>query len=327
MKVKGMWVQCGLVMAVALGVGTVVLPSRPAHAAAPLVRTSSPAYYRFMLGKFEVTALSDGTTPMPVEQLLTNTTPAKVKETLAANHIDPPYEMNFNAYLINTGDKLVLVDTGAGALFGANLGKLVNALRAAGYKPEQVDEIYITHMHPDHVGGLVSNGQAVFPNAVVRADKREGEYWLSQANLAKADKDTKAFFENAQAALKPYMDRGNYRPFDGATQLVPGIRAEPLLGHTAGHTGYVVESDGQKMLVWGDVIHVGAVQFAHPDVTIHFDSDSAAAEQSRLQLLADASSHGYLIAGAHLSFPGLGHIQASGHGSYAWVPVSYRTIH
>lgn len=327
MKFEGVWMRCGLVMAVALGVGMTVTPLRPVHAAAQQVNTSAPAYYRFMLGKFEVTALSDGTTPLPVEQLLTNTTPDAVRKMLAASHIRMPYEMNFNAYLINTGDKLVLIDTGAGALFGPNLGKMIDALRASGYKPEQVDEIYITHMHPDHVGGLVKDGRAVFPNAIVRADEAEGGFWLSQANLAKADKDSKGFFQGAQAALKPYVASGKYKPFEGSVELVPGIRSQPLLGHTPGHTAYVVESEGQKMLVWGDVIHVGAVQFPHPEVTIHFDSDSNAAEKSRLQILKDASSRGYLIAGAHLSFPGVGYIQPDGHGAYAWIPVNYSALH
>jgi glyoxylase-like metal-dependent hydrolase (beta-lactamase superfamily II) len=259
--------------------------------------------------------------------LLTQTTPEQVKKALAANYISMPYEMNFNAFLINTGDKLVLIDTGAGALFGPNLGKMVDALKASGYTPEQVDEIYITHMHPDHIGGLAANGKAVFPNAIVRADKREGDFWLSQANLDKAGKDDKGFFQGAQAALKPYVDSGRYKPFDGAAELSPGIKAMPLPGHTPGHAGYMIESEGQKLLAWGDVIHVGAVQFAQPTVTIHFDGDSKSAEAARLKLLADAAKQGYWIAGAHLSFPGVGHVRATGNNSYSWIPASYVAIH
>jgi glyoxylase-like metal-dependent hydrolase (beta-lactamase superfamily II) len=327
MKSPGVLMRAGLVMAVILGLGAVVAPVQQAQAAAAQVRKSGAAYYRFMLGKFEITALSDGTTPLPVDQLLTQTTPEQVKKALAANYISQPYEMNFNAFLINTGDKLVLIDTGAGALFGPNLGKMIDALKASGYTPDQVDEIYITHMHPDHVGGLVADGKAVFPNAIVRADKREGDFWLSQANLDKAGKDEKGFFQGAQTALKPYVDSGRYKPFDGAAELVPGIKSMPLPGHTPGHAGYLVESEGQKLLAWGDVIHVGAVQFAQPTVTIHFDADSKPAEAVRLKLLADAAKQGYWIAGAHLSFPGVGHVRNVGPNSYAWIPVSYSTIH
>jgi glyoxylase-like metal-dependent hydrolase (beta-lactamase superfamily II) len=327
MKSSGVLMRAGLAMAVILGLGAVAAPVQQVHAAAAQIKKSGAAYYRFMLGKFEVTALSDGTTALPVDQLLTQTTPEQVKKTLAANYISMPYEMNFNAFLINTGDKLVLIDTGAGALFGPNLGKMVDALKASGYTPEQVDEIYITHMHPDHIGGLVANGKAVFPNAVVRADKREGDFWLSQANLDKAGKDDKGFFQGAQAALKPYVDSGRYKPFDGAAELLPGIKPVPLPGHTPGHAGYMIESEGQKLLAWGDVIHVGAVQFAQPTVTIHFDADSKSAEAARLKLLADAAKQGYWIAGAHLSFPGVGHIRATGNNSYSWIPASYVAIH
>jgi glyoxylase-like metal-dependent hydrolase (beta-lactamase superfamily II) len=319
--------RASLAIAVILGLGSAVAPLQQVHAEAAQVKKSGASYYRFMLGKFEVTALSDGTTPLPIDELLTKTTPDQVKKALATNYITPPYEMNFNAYLVNTGDKLVLIDAGAGALFGPNLGKMVDALKASGYTPEQVDEIYITHMHSDHVGGLVADGKAVFPHAVVRADKREGDFWLSQANLDKAGKDEKGSFQNAQAALKPYVSADRYKPFDGATPLVPGIRSMPLPGHTLGHAGYVVESEGQKLLVWGDVIHVGAVQFAEPSVTIHFDADSKLAEATRLKLLADAARQGYWIAGAHLSFPGVGHVHAAGNSRYTWVPVSYTTVH
>ncbi|WP_426269389.1 MBL fold metallo-hydrolase [Dyella kyungheensis] len=327
MKSSGVLMRAGLAMAVILGLAAVAAPVQQAHASAPQIKKSGAAYYRFMLGKFEVTALSDGTTALPVDQLLTQTTPEQVKKALAANYISMPYEMNFNAFVINTGDKLVLIDTGAGALFGPNLGKMIDALKASGYTPEQVDEIYITHMHPDHIGGLVANGKAVFPNAIVRADQREGDFWLSQANLDKAGKDEKGFFQGAQAALKPYVDSGRYKPFDGTAELVPGIKPVLLPGHTPGHAGYMIESEGQKLLAWGDVIHVGAVQFAHPTITIHFDADSKSAEAARLALLADAAKQGYWIAGAHLSFPGVGHVSASGKNSYTWIPASYTAIH
>jgi len=327
MKSSGVLMRAGLAMAVILGLGAVAAPVQQARASAPQIKKSGAAYYRFMLGKFEVTALSDGTTALPVDQLLMQTTPERVKKALAANYISMPYEMNFNAFVINTGDKLVLIDTGAGALFGPNLGKMIDALKASGYTPEQVDEIYITHMHPDHIGGLVANGKAVFPNAIVRADQREGDFWLSQANLDKAGKDEKGFFQGAQAALKPYVDSGRYKPFDGTAELVPGIKPVLLPGHTPGHAGYMIESEGQKLLAWGDVIHVGAVQFAHPTITIHFDADSKSAEAARLALLADAAKQGYWIAGAHLSFPGVGHVSASGKNSYTWIPASYTAIH
>ena len=145
-------------------------PVSMAVAAAPQLKTSAPGYYRMMLGDFEVTALSDGTVDLHMEQLLTNITAAKIRSALAKAYLKDPVEASVNAYLINTGSKLVLIDAGSGTLFGPTVGKLMTSLKASGYQPEQVDEIYITHMHADHVGGLIVGSQIAFPNAIVRAD-------------------------------------------------------------------------------------------------------------------------------------------------------------
>jgi glyoxylase-like metal-dependent hydrolase (beta-lactamase superfamily II) len=293
-----------------------------AHAAAPMVKTSAPGYYRMMLGEFEITALSDGTVELPVDKLLTNITPAKVNQALAKNYLKSPVETSVNGYLINTGSKLVLVDAGAAGLFGPTLGKLLDNLKAAGYQPEQVDEIYITHMHPDHVGGLMAGDKMVFPNAVVRADKHDADFWLSQANLDKAPAESKGFFQGAMASLNPYIKADRFKPFEGNTDLVPGIKAIASHGHTAGHAVFAVESKGQKMMLWGDLMHVAAVQFDNPAVTIQFDSDSKAAAAQRKKAYAEAAKQGYLVAGSHLSFPGIGRVRANGKG-YIWVPVNY----
>jgi glyoxylase-like metal-dependent hydrolase (beta-lactamase superfamily II) len=296
-----------------------------AHAGAPMAKTNAPGFYRMMLGDFEVTALSDGTAALPVDKLLTHTTPAAVNKALSRAYLKTPVETSVNGYLVNTGSKLVLIDAGAGNLFGPTLGNLVANLKASGYQPEQVDEIYITHMHADHVGGLAANGNMVFPNAVVRADKHDADFWLSPANLEKASKDDKGFFEGAQASLNPYVKAGKFKAFDGDTELVPGIRAVATRGHTPGHSVYVVESKGQKLVLWGDLMHVAAVQFANPSVTIQFDTDSKAAAAQRKKAYADAAKGGYWVAGAHLAFPGIGHLRKEGAG-YAWIPANYSVV-
>ncbi|MBC7413911.1 MAG: MBL fold metallo-hydrolase [Herminiimonas sp.] len=308
--------------AVALLASTTVLMAPAAIAAAPMVKTQAPGYYRMMLGDFEITALSDGTVALPVNKLLTNTTSVKVDQALAKVALSSPLDTSVNAYLINTGDKLVLVDTGAAGLFGPTLGKLAANLKAAGYQPEQVDEIYITHMHPDHVGGLMAGDKPAFPNAVVRAEKHDADFWLSQANLDKAPTDGKGFFQGAMASLNPYVKAGKFKSFDGSIELVPGVRSVFAPGHTAGHSTYVVESKGQKLVLWGDLIHVAAVQFDHPEVTIQFDSDARNAARQRQQAYADAAKAGYLVAASHLPFPGVGHIRRDGK-AYAWAPVNY----
>lgn len=317
--------RTALLCALVAGAGLGLAPIEAAHAAAPMVKTSAPGFYRVMLGDFEITALSDGTVDLPVDQLLMNTTPKAVNKALAASFEKAPLETSVNAYLVNTGSKLILIDTGAGTLFGPTLGKLIDSLKASGYQPEQVDEIIITHMHPDHVGGLMKDGKIAFPNAVVRADKRDADYWLAQANLDKAADADKGMFQGAMASLNPYVAAHQFKPFEGNTEIVPGIRAVSTVGHTPGHTSFAVESKGQKLMIWGDLVHVQAVQFDQPSVAIHFDSDPAKAEAERKAEFAKAAKQGYLVGAAHLAFPGLGHVRAKGH-AYEWVPVNYTNI-
>ncbi len=293
-----------------------------AHAAAPMAKTASPGFFRMMLGDFEVTALSDGTVDLPFDKLLTNTTPAKVNKALARSFLKTPVESSFNAFLVNTGSKLVLIDTGAAKLFGPTLGNLLAHLKASGYQPEQIDEIYITHLHVDHVGGLMDGEKMAFPNATVRADRKEADFWLSQVNLDKAPADAKGFFQGAMASLNPYVKAGKFSAFDGNTELVPGIKAVATRGHTPGHSNYVVESKGQKLVLWGDLIHAAHVQFSEPSVTIQFDTDSKAAAAQRKRAFAEAAKGGYWVAAAHIAFPGIGHVRTSGK-VYEWVPANY----
>ena len=294
-------------------------------AGAPLVKTQAPGYYRMMLGDFEVTALSDGTVGLEVSKLLTRITPAQLKKSLAMSNLKDPVETSVNGYLINTGSKLVLIDTGAGNLFGPTLGNILNSLKAAGYQPDQVDEIYITHMHPDHVGGLMAGDKVAFPNAVVRVDKNDADFWLSKANMDAAPAEAKGFFQGAMASVNPYVTAGKFKPFDGDTELVPGVKAMASHGHTKGHTTYVVESKGQKLVLWGDLMHVAAVQFPDPSVTIQFDTDSKAAAVQRKKAYVDAAKNGYWVASAHLSFPGIGHLHPEGKG-YEFVPANYSSM-
>lgn len=307
--------------ALAAAIATIALTAAPVFAAAPMAKTPAPGFFRLMLGDIEITALSDGTVDLPVTQLL-QTKPAKVDAALAKSFLKNPLETSVNAYVINTGSKLVMIDAGAGSLFGPTLGKLQANLKAAGYQPEQVDEIYITHMHGDHIGGVTADTATAFPNAVVRLDKKDADYWMSQANLDAAPADKKGFFQGAMAMMKPYIAANRFKPFSGSTELVPGVKASSSYGHTPGHTTYVVESKGQKLVLIGDLIHVGAVQFDDPTITITFDTDNKAAKAQRLAAFAAAAKEGTLVGASHLQFPGLGHLRAEGK-AYRWVPVNY----
>ncbi|WP_286167664.1 MBL fold metallo-hydrolase [Ochrobactrum sp. 3-3] len=293
-----------------------------ASAAAPMQRTQAPGYYRIMVGSIEVTALSDGTLDLPADKLLSGK-PEETRAALAEGRLGSPVETSFNSYLVNTGERLVLIDAGGGALFGSRLGQLVENLKAAGYGPEQIDDILLTHIHPDHVGGLVKNGAVVFPNATVHADRHDAEFWLSEANKD-AHGDPEGFFEGALVSLQPYIKSNRFNTFTGDSQLVPGISATTAYGHTPGSVVYAVENGDDRLLIIGDLIHVGAVQFADPDVTISFDSDRAEAAKVRRSLFDEAAKSGVLLGGAHLAFPGFGHVRANKDG-FDWIPVNYST--
>ena len=295
-----------------------------ARANAPMVKTQAPGFFRFMLGSFEVTVISDGTVMLPMSKLLAGK-PEKTAAKFKKAFLGDPVETSDNAYLVNTGTKLVLIDTGAGGLFGPTLGSLNANLKAAGYTPEQVDEIYITHAHPDHIGGLTVNGALAFPNATLRLDQADLDFWLDDAKLKAAPEDSKGFFQGAQAMLKPWVDAKRVSTFTGATELVPGVKAQPSHGHTAGHTTYVVESDGQKLVLWGDLMHAAAIQFPDPSVTIAFDTDRKAAAAQRKKAYADAAKNGYLVGVTHVSFPGVGHVRTEGKG-YEWMPINYTSL-
>jgi glyoxylase-like metal-dependent hydrolase (beta-lactamase superfamily II) len=224
---------------------------------------------------------------------------------------------------VNTGTKLILVDAGAGSLLGPSTGYLLNNLRASGYLPDQVDEIYLTHLHADHIGGLMAEGRRAFPNAIVRVDKREVEVWLSEANMRAAPEEAKRFFQAAAVSITPYQRSGKLIVFEGNTELIPGVRGQTAYGHTPGHTMYMVESKGEKLLLWGDVVHVAAVQFEDPSVTIRYDVDPSEAKHVHELAFAEAAGEGYMIGGAHISFPGLGHVRRDGERIYTYVPLNY----
>jgi glyoxylase-like metal-dependent hydrolase (beta-lactamase superfamily II) len=309
--------------ALVLSIASVGLTPVSAHAEAAQLRTQAPGYYRVLLGEFEITALSDGTVKLPMTKLL-HGKPEKISAQLKKNFLDDVVDTSVNAYLINTGSKLVLVDTGAAGLFGPTLGNVMANLRAAGYKPEQVDHVLITHMHPDHVGGLMADGKMAFPNATLHIDKNDVDFWLSKAKMDAAPADNKGFFQGAMASVNPYVEAGKLIAFQGNTELLPGIKAQASYGHTPGHTVYLIESKGQKLMLWGDLMHAAAVQFNDPGVTIAFDTDKKAARTQREKAYVDAVSQGYLVGATHLSFPGMGRLsKAPGGKSYQWIPVNY----
>lgn len=299
--------------------------SANSFAAAPMAKTQAPGFYRFMLGDFEVTVLSDGTVALPMNTLMLNIKKEKVESELKKAYLDSPTETSVNTFLINTGSKLVLIDTGAAALFGPTLGKLVTNLKASGYKPEQIDEVYVTHLHNDHIGGLLAEGKIAFPNAIVRADQHDLDFWLSQANMDKAPEGMKPFFQGPMSVFAELTKAGKVKGFEADAQLVDGIKAVNTHGHTAGHTVYAVESKGKKLIIVGDLIHLGAVQFANPEVTIQYDSNTKEAAAQRKRIFTEAAKEGSIVGAAHISYPGVGHLRQDGK-KFIWLPLNYSQL-
>lgn len=296
------------------------------QAAAPAQKTQVPGYYRHPVGEFEVTALYDGQIELDTK-ILKNASPTQIQRELARLFRSNPTPTAVNSYLVNTGSQLVLVDTGAAQLFGPTLGNVLANLKASGYSPEQVDVVLLTHLHADHVGGVLGpDGQPAFPNATVYVAKAEADFWLSKEVMAKAPKEAQGFFTMAQNSVTPVAAAGKFKTFDGELDVVPGIKAVATAGHTAGHTSYLLSSKGQQLLILGDIVHNFAVQFARPEVAIEFDSDPKAAVLTRKRLFAQAAKDKLQISAAHLPFPGIGNVRADGQGRYTYVPIDYAPI-
>lgn len=302
------------------------LLTAPAYAEAPMVKTQVPGYYRIMVGSIEVTALLDGVMQLD-KNLLQHAEEKELNRALDRMFVgNPKMTTAVNAYLINTGKNLVLVDAGAAGLFGPTLGNLVQNLKAAGYSPEQVDHIVITHLHADHVGGINDQaGKPLFPNASVSVSQAENDFWLSKDIAAKAPPAMQGFFQMAQASAAPYQASGQWKPIPGAGtgEIVPGITAVNASGHTPGHRIYIVESQGQKLVITGDMLHAHAIQFSNPGVAIQFDADQKKAIAMRRDILKRVADEKSFMSGAHLPFPGIGHVIPEGKGSYRWVPVEF----
>jgi glyoxylase-like metal-dependent hydrolase (beta-lactamase superfamily II) len=294
-----------------------------AIAEVPQNKTQVPGYYRLALGNFEVTALYDG--PIDLDQkLLKSIATRDIQRLLARQFLKgPKVQTAVNAYLINTGSKLILVDAGAAKLFGPELGNIVNNLKAAGYTPEQVDTVLVTHLHGDHVNGLVTpEGQRVFTNAEVWSAKADNDFWLSEEIAAKMPKDFQPFFKMSRDAAAPYLAAGKWKTFDSDRELIPGISSVDTHGHTPGHASYLLQSGDQRLMILGDLVHNHAVQFAHPEVAFEYDNDAKQAVITRKRIWALAAKEKLMVAGMHLPFPGIGHVRKEPKG-YAWVPVEF----
>lgn len=260
------------------------------------------------VGDLTITAVSDGYLAGGLD-LLSNIDPADASRMQENAGIKDYTSIHINCYLVHGGGRTILIDAGAGG-FKQWGGRLETNLALAGIQPSEIGTILLTHAHPDHVGGLMTtSGDAAFPNAELVVHNREIAFWQDDGNLSRAPERARGNFLLARQTFDGYRDR--LRTFD-AGEVLPGVTAMPLPGHTAGHTGYRLESGGRHLLVWGDIVHFPQIQVPRPDVSIAFDQDSHLAATTRSRLLDLVSSERLLIAGMHLGELGFARIKRTG---------------
>jgi glyoxylase-like metal-dependent hydrolase (beta-lactamase superfamily II) len=291
-------------------------------AAAPRQSFQAPGFYRMMVGDLEITALLDGTLPLPLPEMYRSITSENAARILRGAFREIPTDTSVNAFLVNDGSRLVLIDAGTGIYLGGEAGHLLSNLEASGYKASQVDHVILTHVHTDHSGGLVSNGEMVFENAALHVPQRELDFWVGSAPSSRPEGVTKRLFIEAEECLRPYLRQDRVIGFKMDEEVIPGFKSILRAGHTPGHSSIVVTSGGKTMVFWGDITHGDIVQFDQPGVTIEFDVDHRAAVRSRQSAFAEAVAEGYLVAGAHIAFPGIGNVLHEA-GKFRWMPVNY----
>jgi glyoxylase-like metal-dependent hydrolase (beta-lactamase superfamily II) len=286
--------------------------------------TQAPGIYRMKVGNYEVAVLNDGSGALPTK-FFSGDAEGSVK--LLQNAFAPSTEMaptTFNAWLINTGDKLILVDTGYSNAIGPLAGHLPKTLAAAGVNPADVDAVVITHVHPDHcLGLLTTDKQIAFPNATVHINGEEFAWWLEgDMKIPEGKPFFKGLFEGGRAAFKPYIDAKKVQTFKDGAELAPGVVAVTAAGHTVGHTMVRISQGNSQLLLWTDIVHSTALQFPEPERSIAYDLDPPKAIATRKKIFDMATTDRLLIAGTHVGFPGVGHVAKAGSG-YAFVPVSW----
>lgn len=270
----------------------------------PHATTRLPDAQRLSVGGIRITALSDG--PLPLgRDVLTGIDAPEYARLLRRDHHDPDtWRSGLNAFVIETAGRTVLVDAGVAGRMGDRTGRVPDNLAAAGFAPGDIDTVFVTHLHPDHIAGLLDGGGARFSDATLRVHR--------------ADRDHFAGDDLPDAVLAAY----EVETFAAGIDIAPGLRALPLPGHTPGHSGLEIADGDATLLLWTDIVHIAPVQLANPDVGTTFDVDPDQARATRKALLDRVSADATPVLGSHVTFPGAGVIERLA-GGFALRPLPY----
>lgn len=280
------------------------------------------------IGEFRCFPLSDGCLTYPTHAVFPNRTDAEMADALAPQPVEPEMQVGYSGMLVDTGKQRILIDTGAGAL-GPDTGRLPESVEACGFKPEEIDIVVLSHLHPDHIGGLRTNKKRFrFPNAEVVASRTEHDFWMSEENQAKLKSMSllnlghmeEVMLDAIQNNIPPLVSAGRLRLIEGDDEPAPGIQILPAFGHTPGHVA-VLESSGRQQLLYGAdaMTHPGHVR--HPEWNTVFDVLPEQAIRIRRQLLDRSASDQCLTFHYHFPFPCIGSVSRWNSG-YRWQPIS-----
>lgn len=289
-----------------------------ALAKGPMAKDQAPYFYRFNHGKMQATVVSDGILPLgePSASFL-GTSKEEVRKMLTDNFLSPDsVVLEQNVLVLNTGDKMVLFDTGMGSstMFGPTTGKLLANLKAAGIDPKDIDAVVATHGHCDHVWGIMADdGSRHFPNAQIYISQADFDYWTDEAKLSmKEPAYMKPFVEGARKNLVPNRDRLVF--VKDSQEFLPGIQAMAAPGHTVGHTIYMITSDGKTLAAIGDLTHHQVLLMVKPRIEFAYDTDSKQSANTRVRVLEMLASNRIPLIAYHFPWPGIGHVAKQGDG-------------